>query len=240
MPHPSDTPVPAANSFADHDIAFYLLVYQDFNRAEWCLANLRRHYPASQVIVQSDGDPDPQYATLADADTTVQYGARLFEYAHGGQIAVRAVETLRTLSQKHVIRIDTDTEVRRRLSRLPDADYYGSRHRLPENWIQGGCIGMSLQAVRRLHASRVFHRPDAADYRNWAGANKHVQANIRARAETHGLVSFDWLLAWGMSMCNIPATDVSEICSRWQTPIPPELDCAFAHPCKHVPVLRAI
>lgn len=236
MSHPSDTPVPANDNFTDHDVAFYLLVYQDFNRAEWCLTNLRKHYPAAQVIVQSDGDADPRHAKLANARTTVLYGARLFEYTRGGQIASRAVETLGELPQKHVIRIDTDTEARRRLSRLPDAHYYGSRHARPENWIQGGCIGMSLQAVRQLRDSRVFDTPAAADYRNWAAGNEHV----RARVETHGLVSFDWLLSWGMTMCHIPAVDVPEICSRWQTPIPPEVNCAFAHPCKHIPTLRAI
>ena len=58
------TPV-VKNNYRDEDLTFFALTYNNYDATVECLADLRKHYPMSRVILRSDGDPDPRFPILA-------------------------------------------------------------------------------------------------------------------------------------------------------------------------------
>ncbi len=225
-------------NYTDKDVTFYLVVYRDFNRAAWCLGNIRRHFPDVRIVVDVDGDDDPAWKTLTVTHRAeVYYGTRLFLAQCGGQIVKRAFlhHAADPDKRRWLLRIDTDTEIRRRFTELPDFDYFGHFEEW-RNFVQGGCIGLTREICIRALANGYLDSHDLVNPATWQGGIKET-ANERLQ---HGLLSFDWLLNWVMCRLKVQAHNFPEIRSTWKTPIPPEVDCAVAHPCKDIPVDRPI
>lgn len=221
-------------NYADSDLTFYLITYRDFARAIWCLDLVRIAYPAARIIVDVDGDPDPNWQRLETLHRAeVYYGERLFLLPRGGEIVSRMVRRHLTDpdNRRWLFRIDTDTEIRRQFRQLPDADYFGS---YSEGLVQGGCIGMTRDALQKIENSRCLERPDLRIASTWQRGNPII-AEKRVRL---GLLSFDWMVAWAMKEAGITGQPFKEIMSRWRDPVPAHVDVAVAHPCKHIPVNR--
>lgn len=225
--------------YTDSDLTFYLVVYKDLDRAKWCVKNLRLFYPKARVVIESDGDDDPGWEDLrTDHGCEVYFGERLFEVSRGADIVSRMINrhlddhTLR----RWLIRIDTDTEIRRRFHAMPNADYCG--HRYPErDFIQGGCIILTRRFCRLVKDSGALdNRQLGEDTLIWRKSPKIA----KDRVESHGLTSLDWLINWAASEIGIKGHHFEEVVSRWKKPVPRAVDCAVAHPCKDIPVDRPI
>ena len=61
MPNTADV----LTNYCDQDLTFFALTYKNYEATAECLADLRKHYSASRVILRSDGDPDPRLPILA-------------------------------------------------------------------------------------------------------------------------------------------------------------------------------
>src|SRR5262249_44058057 len=136
-----------------------------------------------------------------------------------------------------LIKLDTDTWVHRRFRWLPSGPcVFGTlEHRTnkygeplaPPN-VQGGCLGLTLAAARRLSESAVFSSPRLRDpYETWARCRDMAE---RAAA---GYVSFDFLVRYGCGELGIPAVEFSEVRSLWRGNVEnPDLKYAATHPHK--------
>jgi len=223
----------------DKDLTFYLVVYKDYERARWCMTNLRRHYPTARVVIDVDGDDDERWATLRDDfKLDLEYGERLFLLEHGGAIVKRMLErvTQDPTHRRWIFRIDTDTDIRRRFRSLPGWDYFGTYHP-GRNFVQGGCIGLTRNVCDRILQSGCLDRKELATnpdlWRSDVGA-------AEGRVGKYGLVSLDWLVNWSMNQVNVKGHDFNEVISTWKDPVPEFRDCAVAHPCKKIKVHRPI
>lgn len=228
----------AGIAYDDSDVLFYLVTYRDIERCYGCLVRLRQHFPTARVVIDVDGDDDPAWATFRERfNAEVNYGQRLFTLDNGGEIVRRALlhHFNDPLARRWMLRIDTDTEVRRRFHSLPDADYFGT-YRGWKNFVQGGCIGLSRNAVCRVFELGLLDRPELQTPATWQGGDP-ITANERV---AQGLVSFDWIVNWAMNEATIQATDWPEIQSYWKDVVPVTVDCAIAHPWKDIPVNRPI
>lgn len=225
--------------YSDEQITFYLVVYRDFYRAHWCLRNVRHHFPAVRIVVDVDGDDDPAWRTLTDDfQAEVYYGERLFARERGAEIVKRAFahHVNDPQQRRWFFRIDTDTEIRRRFNRLPSWDYFGTFIKW-RNFIQGGCIGLTRRVCVEAFERQLFDMVELYNPLTWQGGTPEIAGE---RLNTYGLVSFDWIVNWAMTMLNVTARNFSEIRSTWKDPIPYSVDCAIAHPCKDIPVDRPI
>lgn len=224
--------------YTDRDLTFYLVVYKDVARAWACITRLRWHFPHARLVIDVDGDTDPAWSVMRDTfNAEVYYGERLFLLQHGGAIVRRAMQHhfADPQARRWMLRIDTDTDVRRRFKSMPDADYFGT-FRNWRNFVQGGCIGLSRNAVCRVFELGLFDRPELANPATWQNGKPETAAERMAA----GLVSFDWIVNWTMNEATIAATNWPEVISNWKEEVPQTTDCAIAHPRKDVPVDRDI
>lgn len=225
-------------SYIDADLTFYLQVCRDYQRAEWCLENLRRHFTQSRVIVISDGDSDRRYAAFIDR-YRVEYhvGEELYPLQNGGRIIERMLGCWGA-NTAYLFKLDTDTLIHRRFRWLPGEDLAVFGNGLPT---QGGCIGFTRAAGARLLescllADPILTRPE----RSWAvladgTLNKAVLQIVRR----DGRVCTDWLIGWCCRQLGIPQTHFTEVFSQWREPVPHSLDVAISHPHKQIPLERA-
>lgn len=234
---------PAQDPPAQHDdacITFFLNVYRDYALARRCLLALRAHYPASRIVVVSDGDHEPRYLTLA-AQLNLAYteGERLYLLARRGALVDRMLDLFLVQPSACLIKLDTDTLVHRRFRWLPEgACVFGTlEHRthkygepLQPPSVQGGCLGLTLAAARRLRESEVFGSPRLDDPRSTWARCRDMAERVAA-----GYVSFDFLVRYGCSELAIPAVEFDEVRSLWRGRVDnPGLRYAATHPHKSV------
>lgn len=228
--------------YSDQDIVFFLQGYHDCDLAEWCVSNLRKHFPQSPVVLVSDGDANPRWGRLAEtySGITVFYGERLFLLANGGALLQRMLDLFFKAPSRYLISMDPDTGIHRRFEYLPTSPgLFGTLQTLPLNGpsgtvdyqhsIQGGFIGMTLSAARRLYETRCFLWPDLMDHERTWGRGEVTKERI----VTEGLVSKDWILGYCAKRLRLPMYDFPEVHCRWKTYVPnPGLEYAVTHPCK--------
>jgi len=223
---------------AQEDITFFLNVYRDFALARRCLLRVRAHYPASRIVVVSDGDHDPRYLALA-AELNLAYsvGERLYLLSRGGALVQRMLDLFLAHPSACLLKLDTDTLVHRRFRWLPAGDsVFGTlEHRTnkygeplqPPN-VQGGCLGLTLAAARRLRESEVFASSRLNEPRSTWACCRDMAERVAA-----GYVSFDFLVRYGCSELAIPAVEFDEVRSLWRGRVDnPGLRYAATHPHK--------
>ena len=107
----------------DTRILWFVQTYRDLPKLRRTLARLRTLYPHSDVLVVSDGDPNPQIE-----DACRQFRARytlrprLFCVEYGGESVHQMLEAFAATDADVVIKIDPDTNIRRRFSLMPRPD----------------------------------------------------------------------------------------------------------------------
>src|SRR5947207_3437638 len=107
-------------NYRDEDLTFFALTYHDYDATAECLADLRKHYPGSRVILRSDGDPDSRFPTLAASNEVDFRGeSRLFGIENGGAVIERMFTLFLESPTPYLFKIDPDTVIHRRFKYLP-------------------------------------------------------------------------------------------------------------------------
>jgi hypothetical protein len=219
--------------YSDEDLTFFALTYKDYDAAAECLADLRKHYPGSRVILRSDGDLDHRLPTLArrnDADFRGE--SRLFGIENGGAVIERMLVLFLEEPTRYLFKIDPDTVIHRRFKYLPvRSGLFGTLQTERETpSIQGGCVGFTRDAAEQILQSGMLR-----DCRLRAPA-KFVDdspyfVRMAHRARRCGLASFDWMVPWVASELGISIYSFDEVNSGWrQAPPNPEQRYAVSHP----------
>jgi hypothetical protein len=201
-------------------LCWYIQTFRDVSRLRQTLASVRTLYPDSRVLVVSDGDPDPEIGRACSrysAEFTLRQ--RLMTVEHGGAPVQQMLEAFLAAAGAVLIKIDPDTDVRRRFSVMPaedDPSVYGTvqssgpaSNRLIS--IQGGCIIIPRRAAAELASSTLLTserlRPPALE---WA-----INEVLVTRARD-GLTSYDWSLGWACRELGLLSKDHPEVFSRYQ------------------------
>ena len=224
----------------DRDLTFYLQVFRDQREAQWCLRNLRRHYPQARVLMVSDGDDHPRWNQIAQRfDARYVAGQRLYGTEHGGRLIQRMLDLYHEQPTPYLIKIDTDTWVHRRLTHLPTGckvfgtlewTTWADEQPLGFPNVQGGFVGYTREAAQLIRSSRLLISNRLQDY-----ANTYADVDeIRRRAES-GMVSSDFLTRYACKSLGIECVEFDDVKSQYRGWVP-EIDgqFAFTHPHKEV------
>jgi hypothetical protein len=231
--HIGETWIPAD----DARIFWFIQTYRDLPRLRRALASLRKVYPESQVLVVSDGDPNPEIKEACDGHSVgFMLRPRLFGVEQGGEPVQKMLEVFLATDADLVIKIDPDTHIRRRFSHMPsarDSSLYGTPQSQGSESnriisLQGGCIIVPREAAIVLASSVILKserlKPPALE---WTVAD-----GLIARAAS-GLTSYDWTLGWACRELGLRSRRHPEVFSRYQ---PSLIDClrdrgaAVSHP----------
>ena len=234
----------------DNDLTFYLQVYRDTREARWCLTNLRRLYPTANVLMVSDGDPDPVWPKIAQRyNARYIAGQRLYNTEHGGRMIQRMLDLFAENPTAYLIKIDTDTWAHRRLNHLPTGckvfgtlewSTWAKDEPLGFPNVQGGFVGYTREAVTMIRSSRVLISNRLLDY-----ANTYADVEeIRVRAEK-GMVSSDFLTRYACRCLGIECEEYKEVKSKYRGWVrETQGQFAFTHPHKEIarrnPIAAAI
>lgn len=224
----------------DQDLTFYLQVYRDQREAQWCLRNLRKHFPRAQVLMISDGDDDPRWNAIAQRfGARYVAGQRLYATEHGGRMIQRMLDLYNENPTPYLIKIDTDTWVHRRLTHLPTGckvfgtlewTTWADGEPLGFPNVQGGFVGYTREAAQLIRSSRLLISNRLQDY---ASTYADVE-EIRRRAE-RGMVSSDFLTRYACKCLGIDCVEFDDVKSQYRGWVP-ETDgqFAFTHPHKEI------
>ncbi len=205
---------------SDSEIFFVLQVYQDTPFLARCFKDLRKHYPQAQVLVISDGDPDPAIADLcARFSVKCEYGERLFGADKGGQASQRFMEKFLQSQARYMVKIDPDTHLRRRFKRWPMdvIALFGTTQLVHWNAevlvsLQGGCFIVPRVAAEFIVKSgRLLDPKLKPPALVWA-----IHPTLRQRAGERGLTSHDWPYGYVCRELGVPLFRHPEISSWWK------------------------
>lgn len=220
-------------NYCDDDLTFFALIYKNYDTTTECLRDLRKHYPASRVILRSDGDPDPRFAILAKRNK-VDFRAelRLFGVENGGAVIERMLELFFERPTRYLLKIDPDTVIHRRFQYLPArSGLFGTLQGGEETpSIQGGCIGFTRDSAELILHSGMLRDSRLREPAKFIHDSPYFVRMTR-RADRCGLASFDWILPWVAGELGIPLFPFDEVNSGWQRAPPnPNQRYAVSHP----------
>lgn len=209
----------------DEAIAWAMHLYHSLDQVEWCLARLRACYPASRVVLISDGDGE-DYAQLAR-----KYAADLVQGEHLHGLATchdyvsRVLGALAAGGEPYGFKIDPDTAIWRRFHSLPGvSSVFGTLETVTEGRlaevegppnVQGGCIGLTHDAVRGILECGVLS--EAACVHNWR--TTWARCDDMRRTAARGQFCDDYVISWAADSLGIPLVSHPEIRSRWRREI---------------------
>jgi hypothetical protein len=220
-------------NYSDDDLTFFALTYKNYEATAECLRDLRKHYPASRVILRSDGDPDSRLPILAQQNNVdFHEESRLFGIENGGAVIERMLVLFLEKPTRYLFKIDPDTVIHRRFRYLPvPSGLFGTLQTEQETpSIQGGCLGVTRDAAEQILQSELLR-----DSRLRAPAKFVADSpyffRMAHRANRCGLASFDWILPWTARELGISIYPFDEVNSGWQQAPPnPDLRYAVSHP----------
>lgn len=219
--------------YSDDDLTFFALTYKNYDAAAECLADLRKHYSASRVILRSDGDPDQRLPILAEQFKVEFHDEeRLFGIENGGAIIERMLELFIAKPSRYLFKIDPDTVIHRKFRYLPvRSGLFGTLQCEEETpSIQGGCMGFTRDAAERILQSRMLRDSRLREPANFISDSPYF-FRMAHRANRVGLASFDWILPWIASELGLAIYRFDEVNSGWQQPPPdPDRRYAVSHP----------
>lgn len=189
----------ALTNYRDDDLTFFALTHKDYEATVDCLRDLRKHYPASRVILRSDGDPDPRLPVLARSNKVdFRHESRLFGIENGGAIIERMLELFLERPTRYLFKIDPDTVIHRRFKYLPVRNgVFGTLQTERETpSIQGGCMGFTRDAAEQILKSRKLRDSRLKEPAKFI-KNSPYFFRMANRANRCGLASFDWIVLLG-------------------------------------------
>jgi|SRR5215471_4935150 len=225
--------VETLTDYGDQDLTFFALVYKDYSAAADCLRDLRQHYPASRVILRSDGDPDPRFVLLAEHHWADFYDEpRLFGIENGGAVVERMLVLFLERPSRYLFKIDPDTVIHRRFKYLPLRNgIFGTPQCKAETpSIQGGCMGFTRACAEQILKSGMLQDRRLSEPAKFVNDSPYF-VRMRDRANRCGLAGFDWIVPWIAGELGLPIYSFDEVNSDWQT-TPPNPECRYAvtHP----------
>jgi hypothetical protein len=225
--------VDVLNNHCDDDLTFFAMIYKNYNATAQCLADLRKHYPASRVILRSDGDPDPRFPILAQRyEVDFRGESRLFGIENGGAVIERMLELFFERPTRYLLKIDPDTVIHRRFKYLPvRSGLFGTLQCVPESpSVQGGCMGFTRDAAEQILESELLRDARLRDPAKFIDDSPYF-FRMAHRANRCGLAGFDWIVPWIASELGIPIYSFDEVNSGWQQAPPnPNQRYAVSHP----------
>jgi hypothetical protein len=220
-------------NYGDDDLTFFALTYKNYNAAAECLADLRKHFPASRVILRSDGDPDSRLAILAQRyEVDFRDELRLFGIENGGAVIERMLTLFLEKPTRYLLKIDPDTVIHRRFRYLPLRNgLFGTLQTEQETpSIQGGCMGFTSAAAEQILQSDLLRDNRLREPARFINDSPYF-VRMTDRANRCGLASFDWIVPWVASQLGIPVYSFDEVNSGWQQAPPnPNQRYAVTHP----------
>jgi hypothetical protein len=220
-------------NYRDEELTFFAQIYQNYDATAECLGDLRRHYPASRVILRSDGDSDPRFPALAKHnDADFRRESRLFGIENGGAAIERMLVLFLEKPTRYLFKIDPDTVIHRRFRYLPvRSGLFGTLQTVPETpSIQGGCMGFTRDAAERILQSEMLRDSRLREPAKFINDSPYF-VRMTDRANRCGLASFDWIVPWVASELGIPIYPFDEVNSGWrQAPQNPNRCYAVTHP----------
>ena len=220
-------------NYRDEDLTFFTQVYKNYDATTECLGDLRKHYPASRVILRSDGDPDQRFPALAERNEAEFRGElRLFGIENGGAVIERMLVLFLEKPTRYLFKIDPDTVIHRRFLYLPvRSGLFGTLQTVPETpSIQGGCVGLTRDAAEQILQSVMLRDSRLREPAKFINHSPYF-VRMTDRANRCGLASFDWIMPWVASELGIPIYPFDEVNSGWrQAPQNPNRRYAVTHP----------
>ena len=220
-------------NYCDEDLTFFALTYKNYDATAECLRDLRKHYPASRVILRSDGDPDPRFPILAKRNKVDFRGElRLFGIENGGAVIERMLVLFLEKPTRYLLKIDPDTVIHRRFQYLPvRSGLFGTLQGGQETpSIQGGCMGFTRDSAEKILQSEMLRDGRLRQPARFINDSPYF-VRMTHRANHCGLASFDWILSWIASELGIPMYSFAEVNSWWQEAPPnPGQRYAVSHP----------
>jgi len=220
-------------TYRDNDLTFFALTYKNYDATAECLGDLRKHYPASRVILRSDGDPDRRLPILAQRNQVDFRGElRLFGIENGGAVIERMLVLFLEKPTRYLFKIDPDTVIHRRFQYLPvRSGLFGTlqlEHETPS--VQGGCMGFTRDAAEQILKSKMLRDSRLREPAKFISDSPYF-LRMAHRADRCGLASFDWILPWIAGELRIPMYPFDEVNSGWQQAPPnPDQRYAVSHP----------
>ena len=220
-------------NYRDDDLTFFALTYKNYDATAECLGDLRKHYPASRVILRSDGDPDRRLPILAQRNQVDFRGElRLFGIENGGAVIERMLVLFLEKPTRYLFKIDPDTVIHRRFQYLPvRSGLFGTlqlEHETPS--VQGGCMGFTRDAAEQILKSKMLRDSRLREPAKFISDSPYF-LRMAHRADRCGLASFDWILPWIAGELRIPMYPFDEVNSGWQQAPPnPDQRYAVSHP----------
>jgi hypothetical protein len=212
-----------------HELCFTMSVSGDCELVADRVARIARVYPGCTVVLLTDTGADWSLGRRPAVLVTRATGGSLYALENGGRVVQVHLEAFLQTDARWWFKIDPDTVVRRAFADLPtETCCFGTvQGGNPGPSLQGGCIGGTRGAARRL-ASGLLGSPAILDPgATWGRGNPHVLARAR-----NGLVSFDFIHAWACRELGIPLRDHPEIRSEWKRPPDDAERYAVTHPHK--------
>lgn len=220
-------------NYGDDDLTFFALTYKNYDATAECLRDLRKHYPASRVIIRSDGDPDPRLPILAQRNKVdFREELRLFGIENGGAVIERMLLLFLEKPTRYLFKIDPDTVIHRRFQYLPvRSGLFGTLQTEAETpSIQGGCLGITRDSAEQILQSELLRDSRLKEPAKFVNDSPYF-FRMAHRANRCGLASFDWILPWIARKLGIAIYPFDEVNSGWQQAPPnPNQRYAVSHP----------
>jgi hypothetical protein len=220
-------------NYCDDDLTFFALVFQNYDATAECLRDLRKHFPASRVVLRSDGDPDRRFPILARRNhVDFRAESRLFTIENGGAVIERMLVLFLEKPTRYLFKIDPDTVIHRRFQYLPVRNGLFGTLQTPQETpsIQGGCMGFTRDAVEQILQSEMLRDRRLREPARFINDSAYF-VRMTDRANRLGLASFDWIVPWIASELGIPIYPFDEVNSGWQQAPPnPNQRYAVSHP----------
>ncbi|HEY6805369.1 MAG TPA: hypothetical protein VI306_17460 [Pyrinomonadaceae bacterium] len=219
-------------SYSDEDLTFFSLVYKNYDATVECLRDLRTHYPNSNVILRSDGDPDPRFTHLRQSNLTFKLEPRLFPIEHGGAIIERMFVLFLEQPTPYLFKIDPDTVIHHRFKYLPTrSGIFGTLQCESESpSIQGGCMGFTRDVAEKILNSGMLRDNRLRTPHKFIDESPYF-FRMADRVNRCGLASFDWIVPWIATELGIPIYAFDEVNSGWRMAPPnPNNRYAVTHP----------
>jgi hypothetical protein len=198
---------------------------------EFCLSNLRQHYPEVPVRVIDDGVLNLDYAVVCKKHrATYVEGKFLKRIECGGRWWRRTLQEGLATGKPWFIKIDPDTKICRPFDFPPPFPVSGYIEHAGEKTvnIQGGCQAFSRETARAILDSGLLEDRRLTRFRTFCNDPEFLKS-----WHPQGYLSSDHSLMWILKQLDLPYGDWPEIGSRWKVP-PANQDLRYSvtHPHK--------